>query len=332
MRIALIYLDSNVTICNTIVILLKEKNKSTSYFMEVFMRTAIMTDTNSGLSKTEAFALGVTVVPMPVIIEGETYFEGETISEAEFYDALCSGKKVTTSMPAPGDLMHCWDVVLEQGYDEIVYIPMSSGLSNSCQAAAALAGEYENRVYVVDNHRISVPLKESIYTALKLAEQGMKGAMIQERLEQDGRNASIYIAVDTLEYLRKGGRVTPAGAALASALNIKPILTIQGEKLDSYAKARGMKKALNKMIEALEQDIRQRFSDGTPQELPIGIAGTRLSQQEMEQLTETVKTSFPGHAVHYEPLSLSIGCHIGPKAFGLAVTRTGREMGMNPGA
>lgn len=285
------------------------------------MRTAIMTDTNSGLNKTEADRLEVFVVPMPVIIDEQTFFEGETISEKDFYEALSSGRKVTTSMPAPGDLLERWDFVLKQGYDEIVYIPMSSGLSNSCQAATVLAKEYGKKVYVVDNHRISVPLKESVYTARKLAQQNVPGQKIRDYLEQDGLNASIYIAVDTLEYLKKGGRVTPAGAALASALNIKPVLTIQGEKLDSYAKARGMKKALKKMMDALEMDIHHRFADASPKELPIGIAGTMLTGEEIKKLTETVQSAFLEHQVHYEPLSLSIGCHIGPQAFGLSVTR-----------
>lgn len=285
------------------------------------MRTAIMTDTNSGLNHTEADSLGVFVIPMPVIIDEQTFFEGETIAERDFYEALCSGRKVTTSMPAPGDLLERWDSVLEQGYDEIVYIPMSSGLSNSCQAATVLAKEYVKKVYVVDNHRISVPLKESVYTAQKLAQQNVSGEEIKEYLEQDGLNASIYIAVDTLEYLKKGGRVTPAGAALASALNIKPVLTIQGEKLDSYAKARGMKKALKRMIEALDDEIHHRFADASPQELPVGIAGTMLSEEKIENLIKTVQSAFPEHSVHYEPLSISIGCHIGPQAFGLSITR-----------
>ncbi|MGN0143160.1 MAG: DegV family protein [Roseburia sp.] len=285
------------------------------------MRTAILTDSNSGITAAEAETLGIFVVPMPVIIDGETYFEGKDISETEFYDALCSNKQVSTSMPSPGDVLSLWDSILSQGYDELVYIPMSSGLSNSCAAAAGLSLDYEGRVHIADNHRISVTLRESVYTAHNLAKEGISGREIKDYLEKDAYNSTIYIAVNTLEYLKRGGRVTPAGAALASVLNIKPILTIQGEKLDSFSKARSMKKALDKMVQALQNDVQNRFPDATPDRLRIGTAGTMLSEEETEAWESVVRNAFPGSEVYYNPLSLSIGCHIGPHAFGVGLTR-----------
>ena len=281
------------------------------------MRTAIMTDTNSGLNHTEAASLGVFVIPMPVIIDEQTFFEGETIAERDFYEALCSGRKVTTSMPAPGDLLERWDSVLEQGYDEIVYIPMSSGLSNSCQAATVLAKEYGKKVYVVDNHRISVPLKESVYTARKLAQQNVSGEEIKEYLEQDGLNASIYIAVDTLEYLKKGGRITPAAAALGTVLNLKPVLQIQGAKLDAFAKVRGWKAAKKTMLDAIEKDIKERFSG---KEIHLEIAYT-CTEEAAEEWKKEVSERLPGYEIHMDKLSLSVACHIGAGSMAVACSK-----------
>lgn len=283
------------------------------------MKTAILTDSNSGISKEEAEKLGIYMIPMPVIINDKVYFEGKDITEQEFYDALRSEASVTTSMPSPGDLLDLWNSILKE-YDELVYIPMSSGLSNSCSAAMGLALDFENRVHVADNHRISVTMHESVLTALELAQAGLSGAQIKDFLEKDAYNSTIYIAVNTLEFLKRGGRVTPAGAALATVLNIKPILTIQGEKLDSYAKARSMKKAIERMVQALLDDKKNRFPDVSPERLHIGAAGTVLTDEEIEVWKGAIAAAFPGSKIFYDPLSLSIGCHVGPKAYGVGMT------------
>ncbi len=284
------------------------------------MSTAIMTDSNSGIHTREAEDLGIFSIPMPVIIDDQTYFEGTTISEKDFYRALCSDKSVSTSMPSPGDLIDMWDMILSSGYDELVYIPMSSGLSNSCHAAARLSQDYEGHVLVVDAHRVSVTQRESVLTAIRLSKDGLSGREIKDHLEKEAYNASIYIAVNTLEYLKRGGRVTAAAAALATALNIKPILTIQGERPDSFSKARSMKKAVEKMVEAIKKDVAARFPGALPEHLHIGTAGTILSREEIEERQKIVKEAFPGSEVYYDPLSLSLGCHIGPHAYGVGVS------------
>ena len=219
------------------------------------MKTAVMTDTNSGIMKAEADSMGIFLIPMPVIIDDETHYEGIDLTEDSFYGSLTGRQNVSTSQPSPGDLMDLWDDILEQGYDEIIHIPMSSGLSASCSTAISLSDDYDGKVQVADNHRISVTQRESVMHAKKLAEAGKSAKEIKEVLEAEAYNSSIYIAVDTLEFLKKGGRVTAAGAALGSVLNIKPILTIQGGKLDAFAKTRGMKKCKQKMVEALKNPV-----------------------------------------------------------------------------
>lgn len=205
------------------------------------MRTAIVTDSNSGIFEREGKELGVYVVPMPVIIEGKTYYEGIDLSHEEFYQALLEHKDVSSSQPSPGDVMRAWDRVFADGYEELVYIPMSSGLSGSCQTAAALAEDYGGRVHVADNHRISVTQRHSVQDALALADQGRTAKEIRETLERAAYESVIYVGVETLEYLKKNGRVTPAGAAMGTVLNIKPLLIIEGERLDAFAKVRGTK-------------------------------------------------------------------------------------------
>ena len=216
------------------------------------MKTAVVTDTNSGITAELGKELGVYVVPMPVMIDGKTYYEGVNLTQEAFFQSLMSGGDITTSQPSPGDVMELWDSVLTEGYDELVYIPMSSGLSNSCASAIILAGDYEGRVQVADNHRISVTQYASILDALKLAKEGKNAFEIKKALEAAAYDASIYIAVDTLEFLKKGGRITPAAAAAGSVLNIKPILTIQGDRLDAFTKVRGTKRCRAKLIEALK--------------------------------------------------------------------------------
>ena len=241
------------------------------------MKIAILTDTNSGISSTEAEELGIFLIPMPVIIDDETFYEGQNITEEAFYQALASDKKVTTSQPSPADVLDYWDSLLQKGFDEVVYIPMSSGLSNSCHAAMGFAEDYDAKVFVVDNHRISVTLKSSVIMAKKLSDIGKSGSEIKSILEEDAYHSSIYISVNTLTYLKRGGRITPAAAMIGSVLNIKPILTIQGEKLDSFSKARSMKKCEQRMIEALLNDKEKRFADVPNEQLSIGAAGTCLS-------------------------------------------------------
>ncbi len=284
------------------------------------MKTAIVTDTNSGISSEEAKALGIFLIPMPVIIDDNTCYEGINLTEEEFYTSLTGGKSVFTSQPSPGDVMDQWDKILESGYDEIVHIPMSSGLSNSCQTAISLSAEYDGRVQVVDNHRISITMRISAIEALEMAQKGLSALEIKEDLEARGADSSIYIAVDTLEFLKKGGRTTPAAAALGSVLNIKPVLTIQGGKLDAFAKFRGIKKCKLKMVEALQNDLQTRFSDVKPSRIRLGTAGAGLTNEEAEEWRQILADAFPEIDVFYDPLGLSIGCHVGPKSYGCGIS------------
>ncbi len=284
------------------------------------MKTAIMTDGNSGISAAEAERFGIFRMRMPVIIDGENFFEGLNLTQELFYSSLSSGKNVTTSQPSPGDVLEMWDEIFEKGYDEIVYVPMSSGLSNSCESALGLSQDYNGRIEVVDNHRISVTQRQSVLDAKLLAESGMNASEIKHRLEENAYRSSIYIAVNTLEFLKKSGRVTAAGAALGTVLNIKPLLTIQGGKLDAFAKVRGMKKCETKIIEAIHHDIETRFSDVKSEQLIIGTAGTFLKESDAEEWTHSVQEAFPEIEVYYNALSLSIGSHVGPDAIGIGVS------------
>ena len=285
------------------------------------MKTAIMTDTNSGITKDIAKELGIYVIPMPVIIDEETYYENDTITEEEFFCALSGDRHITTSQPSPGDVMDLWDQILNEGYDELVYIPMSSGLSNSCAAALGYSQEYDGKVEVIDNHRISVTMYQSVLHARDLALQGASAKEIKTALEDDAYNSSIYLAVNTLEYLKKGGRITPAAALIGSVLSIKPILTIQGEKLDSYAKTRGsMKKAEEKMLSAVQSDIEKRFASLDQTKLHIGAAGAGLTIEQQEEWVNLLRSKFPAADVFYSPLSASISVHTGPGAVGIGIS------------
>ena len=284
-------------------------------------KVAVVTDSNSGINAAEAARLGIFCVSMPVLIDAQTYFEGVDIDMDAFYESLLSGNQVTTAMPSPEEVTRAWDAALGSGYDELVYSPMSSGLSSSCASATALSEDYGGRVQVVDNHRISVPQRLSVLDAMRLAESGLSAAEIRERLEQEAYNASIYIAVDTLEYLKRGGRVTAAGAAIATVLGIRPILTIQGERLDACDKVRGMKHAQQRMIEHIRQDIAGRFSSVPREQLRLAAAGTFLAEKQAQAWVDMIRAAFPGEEVIYNPLSLSIGCHTGPNAAGIAVIK-----------
>lgn len=275
------------------------------------MKIAIATDTNSGITTMEGEKLGVFVLAMPVNLEETIHYEGIDITSEQLYDAMRQHRDVSTSQPSPGQLMELWDGILAKGYDEIVYIPMSSGLSGSCQSAALFAQDYDGRVQVVDNHRISVTQKESVISALRLVEQGYDAGQIRDFLEKHAYDASIYITVDSMEYLKKGGRVTPAAATLATVLNLKPVLTIQGDKLDAFAKVRGMKLAESKMIEAIHQDRAERFKDVPESRLLIETAGTLENGELAEHWRQQVQAEFPFAKVSYANLPCSIACHLG---------------------
>ena len=287
-------------------------------------RIAIMTDSNSGIMPAEASNYGIHVLPMPIIIDGTTYFEGIDITVEEFYQKQTSGSVITTSQPSPGDVTGMWDRLL-QTHDEIVFIPMSSGLSNTCQTALLLADEepYKDRVFVADNHRISVTQALSVLDAKSLAEKGLTAREIRDILEEEAMDATIYIAVDTLGYLKKGGRITAAAATLGTILKIKPVLTIQGDKLDSFAKARGMKSAFRVMVEAVKADITSRLSHLREQGLlKVGIANTMMDPDKLEEFKEEMKKNFPDMELVYFPLTMSIGTHVGPGGLGIGAVRS----------
>ena len=285
------------------------------------MKTAILTDTNSGIDEMKAKELGIHVIPMPVLIEQQTFFEGRNLTNEMLCSILKSGTKVSTSQPALGDVLDKWEKLLKQGYDDILYIPMSSGLSSSCSCAKVAAEDYEGKVYVVDNHRISVTQKASVLKAKYMAKDGFKASEIAEYLEKDKYNSSIYVSVENLDYLKKGGRITPAVAAIASMLKIKPVLSIQGEKLDSYAKIRGnMYRCETKMLDAIKMDIEKRFSQVNVALLHIGVAGFGITKDQADKWLEMAKEVFPNADVFYDELPASIGTHTGPGTAGIGLS------------
>ena len=288
------------------------------------MKIAIVADSNSGVTQNEARELGIHVLPMPFMINGEVYYEGIDLTHQEFYKRMEEGADITTSQPSPKDVLELWDNLLKE-YDEIVYIPMSSGLSGSCQTAMMLADEYDGRVQVVNNQRISVTQRQSALDARDLAAKGYRAGEIKNILEETKFNSIIYITVDTLKYLRKGGRITPAAAALGTLLKIKPVLTIEGEKLDAFSKARTMKQARTTMLTALAHDLEERLGDKNAFHTYLQIAHT-CNEEAAEELKETVRELYPSAPVFVAPLSLSIGCHIGPGALAVACTGMLKEL------
>lgn len=288
------------------------------------MRTAIAADSNSGITQKEAKELGITVLPMPFMIDGEIFYEDIDLSQEEFYRRMAQGADITTSQPSPGDVTRLWDRLLEE-YDEVVYIPMSSGLSGSCQTALMLSQDYEGRVFVVDNHRISVTQRQSALDARDLAARGVGGRRIREVLEQNGASSTIYITVDTLKYLKKGGRITPAAAALGTLLKIKPVLMIDGEKLDAFSKARTMKQARTVMLNALERDLELRLRDKKAENTWLHIAHT-ANDEAAASLAGELRQLYPGASVYADRLSLSIACHIGPGALAVACSKKLEEL------
>ena len=287
------------------------------------MKVAIMTDSNSGITQAEAKELGIYVLPMPFTINNEEYLEDINLSQDKFYDKLMNNCEVFTSQPAVGDVTKLFDTILKD-YDQIVHIPMSSGLSGSCQTALMLAQEeeYQGKVYVVDSQRISVTQKQDALDALELAKQGKDAKEIHDILMENKLNATIYITVNTLDYLKKGGRVTPAAAALGGLLKIKPILTIQGEKLDQFQKTRTMVKAKQIMIDAIINDIKERIDteNADMSGAHIMIAYTFDKEQALE-FKQQIQEYFPHHEIICDPLSLSVACHIGPNALAIAACK-----------
>ena len=282
-------------------------------------KIAVVTDSNSGITQSQAKELGIYVLPMPFMINEDTFYEDITLTQEQFYEKLKEGANVITSQPTPDSVMKMWDSLLTD-YDEIVHIPMSSGLSGSCQSASMLAQQYEGRVQVVNNQRISVTQRQSALDALQLAARGMNAAEIREFLEADKFNSSIYIMLDTLYYLKKGGRITPAAAALGTLLKLKPVLQIQGEKLDAFAKARTVKQAKSIMIEAMKNDFANRFNDPNGEHMYLEMAYTH-DLEAAENFRKEVQEAFPGMEIRMDPLSLSISCHIGPGALAVACSR-----------
>nr|WP_294491556.1 DegV family protein [uncultured Mediterraneibacter sp.] len=276
---------------------------------------AIVTDSNSGITQKRGRELGIFVLPMPFFIDGELYYEDITLSQEEFYGKLGADSDISTSQPSPASVMELWENVLKD-YDEIVCIPMSSGLSSTCSTAMSIAEEYNGRVQVVNNQRISVTQEQSVYDAMTLRSKGVSAAQIRETLEEEKMMASIYITVDTLKYLKKGGRVTPAAAAIGTVLNLKPVLQIQGDKLDAFAKVRGWKAAKKTMLNAVEKDLSGRFRD-EKDKMMLGMAYT-CSKEEAKEWKREIAERFPGYDIIEAPLSLSVACHIGPRA--MAVT------------
>ena len=278
-------------------------------------KIAIVTDSNSGITQEMGKSMGIYVIPMPFFIDGELFLEDITLTQEEFYKRLGDNSDISTSQPSPGEVMECWDELLKE-YDEIVHIPMSSGLSSTCHAAQSLSQEYEGKVCVVDNQRISVTQKQSVEDAIALRDAGKSAAEIKEILEAEKLQASIYITVDTLKYLKKGGRITPAAAALGTVLNLKPVLQIQGEKLDAFSKVRGWKAAKRTMLKAIEKDLEERFSE-VREDMVLGMAYT-CSKEEAQEWKQEIAEKFPEYEIVEGSLSLSVACHIGPGA--MAVT------------
>ena len=284
------------------------------------MKTAVVTDSNSGITQSQAKELGIFVVPMPFMVNGQTYEEDINLTQSEFYEHLKEEADISTSQPSPETVMTLWDQILKE-YDEIIHIPMSSSLSSSCQTALMLSEDYDGRVQVADNRRISITQRQAAKDALEMAALGMGAGEICQELERSRGESSIYITIDTLKYLKRGGRVTPAAAALGTLLRLKPVLQIQGGKLDAFSKARTMKQAKSTMTAAIAQDLNKRFDDPEARHSWIAVAHT-CNEEAAKEFADELREMYPntGHIV-INPLSLSVACHIGPGALAVAVTK-----------
>lgn len=279
-------------------------------------KIAVVTDSNSGITQTQAKELGISVIPTPFFVNGELYLEDITLTREEFYEKLEEDAQISTSQPAPGDLIETWENLLKE-YDEIVHIPISSSLSTACETATMLAQDYDGRVQVVNNQRVSVMQKSSALDALHLAESGKTAKEIKDILEEEKFNACAYITVDTLKYLKKGGRVTPAAVAIGTVLNIKPVLIVFGEKLDSFAKVRGFKAAKKAMLDVAEKELKEKFSND---EMVLYAVST-CDAEETENWRQEIAEHFPGYEVKSDYLSLSVTCHIGRGALAIAYAK-----------
>ena len=279
-------------------------------------KIAVVTDSNSGITQEKGKELGVHVIPMPFYIDGELFLEDITLTQEAFYEKLASDCEISTSQPAPGEVMEFWDKLLKE-YDEIVHIPMSGGLSSTCETAIMLSKDYDGKVEVVDNQRISVTQKTSVMDAVRLAKAGKSALEIKEILEAEKLESSIYITVDTLKYLKRGGRITPAAAAIGTVLNLKPVLQIQGEKLDAFAKVRGWKQAKKTMLDAMEKDLLHRFGS---KKMAL-LAAYTCSAEEARSWKEELEERFPNYTIDMDPLSLSVACHIGSGALAVACAK-----------
>lgn len=282
-------------------------------------KIAIVTDSNSGITQVEATQMGCYVIPMPFTVDEKDYWEDINLTQDEFYEMLKDDKQVMTSQPAPETVTKLWDTLLKD-YDEVVHIPMSSGLSSSLQTAMMLAEDYDGKVQVVDNQRISVTQRQSVTDAMNLAKMGKSASEIKDILLEDKFNSSIYIMLDTLYYLKKGGRITPAAAALGTLLKLKPVLQIQGEKLDAFAKARTVNQGKSIMINAIKADMEHRFGGATPDNCFLMMAYTH-NYDDVCEFKKEVMEAFPGFEIQMDPLSLSVACHIGPGALAVAVCK-----------
>jgi DegV family protein with EDD domain len=282
-------------------------------------RVAVMTDSNSGITQAEAKEMGITVLPMPFYIDEKMYYEDIDLSQEEFYERLKADCEIKTSMPIIGNVTDAWDKLLLE-YDEVVYIPMSSGLSSSCETAYMLSQDYDGKVEVVDNQRISITQRQSVLDAMALAEAGKSAAEIKQILLDEKFESSIYIMLDTLYYLKKGGRITPAAAALGSLLKLKPVLQIQGEKLDAFAKARTTKQGKSIMIETMKKDFAERFKSPDGANMNLAMAYT-YDLAAAEEFKAEVHEAFPNNEIVMNPLSLSVSCHIGPGALAIACSK-----------
>ncbi|MDO5403105.1 MAG: DegV family protein [Eubacteriales bacterium] len=283
-------------------------------------KIAILTDSNSGITQEQAKELGVYVIPMPFFINGKQFFEGISLTQEEFYEKLLQDADISTSQPSIGELEDKWNELLKE-YDEIVFIPMSSGLSGTCQTALMLADDFGGRVHVVNNQRISVTMRQSVLDAKFLANQGKSAEEIKNILEREKMESSIYITLETLKYLKKGGRITAAAAAIGTVLNLKPVLQIQGEKLDAFSKTRGKNSAKKIMLQAMKDDMENRFAEAYAQGRMHMEAAYTGNKEEAEEWAELVKETFPQLDFHMDPLSLSVACHIGYGALAIATSR-----------
>lgn len=282
-------------------------------------RIAIITDSNSGITQQQAAELGISVVPMPFYIDDRLYFEGVSLSQEQFYEKLMDDHEIQTSQPSPADLLFSWDEALKD-YDSLIYIPMSSGLSSSCDTAKMLSADYGGRVEVVNNQRVSVTQRQSVLDAIELVNAGKSAAEVREILEREKFESSIYITLETLKYLKKGGRITPTAAAIGTVLNLKPVLQINGEKLDAYAKVRGKKAAKEAMLNAMKKDFEEKYGGTDPSDIHLAAAYSGNYDEAMTWKAE-IEEAFPGMDVHTDPLSLSVSCHIGQGALAIACSK-----------